>query len=112
MTPLDVVRDWFDAWERGDADAARALLEPDAPAIMRGETVARGFDELSAWYTARRARLGASFAYRVGELLAGEHSAAALITLSSDRGSWQQVAVYRVRDGRIAELRAFEDPEP
>ena len=111
MTPLDVVQRWFDAWERGDLDAARALLAPGAPVAVFGQRSAslQGFDEFLAWYGERRAHVS-DFSYRVDELLSGEQHVAALITLRQGGREFRQVALYRVDGNAITEMEAYEEP--
>jgi ketosteroid isomerase-like protein len=108
MTPVEVVRAWFDAHASGDLDGARALLAEDADIDMCGSRM-RGFDAFMTWYGERRQRQGAAFSYQVDDLLAGEHHAAAVLTLSDGQRSWRQVAVYQVTDARIRGVWARED---
>ena len=114
--PKEIVSDWFDSFARGDLAAARRLVAADAVFRIFGEetTEIHGFDEFLAWYSRRRASLGESFDYRIDELLGGTQHAAALLTLSRTadgrRFEWRQVAVYRIDNGLIAEVSAYEEP--
>ncbi|MGI8480035.1 MAG: nuclear transport factor 2 family protein [Gaiellaceae bacterium] len=117
---LDVVRAWFDAFERSDLEAAGQLIAKDGvlhvrqPIELAGDYV--GLDAFLEFYRAKRARAGDGFAYRVEEFLAGDSSAAAILTLSSGTGGgyreWKQVAIYRIDDGRIVQMWFLEeDPD-
>ena len=87
---IDVLRRWFDAFDRSDLDAARALLATDAvlrvtkPESLSGNYV--GFDGFLEFSRSKQATSGEGFSYRVDELLAGDRSAAAILTLSSFDG--------------------------
>ena len=80
----------------GDEDGSRRQL--------------RGFEEFLAWYGRKRARMGDSSAFEVEELLSGKRYGAALLRLSAGAEEWRQVAVYRIRSGRIAEIWLDEGP--
>lgn len=117
---LGVVRAWFDAFERSNLEAAGELLATDGvlhvrqPIELAGDYV--GLDAFLDFYRAKRARAGDGFSYRIEEFLAGDSSAAAILTLSSATGGdyreWKQVAIYRIDDGRIVEMWFLEeDPD-
>ena len=115
-TPIEIVAEWFECFANGDLPGARDLFADDGVIHIFGEDAAEihGFDEFIAWFGRRRQSLGESFAYRVDELLAGNRHAAAMITLSRAIGGrrieWRQLAVYRVEDGRITAVHAYEEP--
>ncbi len=109
---LAVVGAWFDAWAAADLDRARALLAPDAILHLPEGSDIQGFEALLEWFAARRAGSGASFGYQVVSMLGGDELAAALLRLHDVRDGlrleWEQVAVYRVAAGRVAEVWAME----
>lgn len=115
-TAIETVSQWFSCFARGDLTAARELFAPDGVFHVFADdaTEIHGFAEFVAWYGRRRSLLGESFDYRVEELLAGSRHAVALLTLGrtaeGGRIEWRQVAVYRVDDGVITEVRAYEEP--
>ena len=106
--PADVLARWFAAHRAGELDAARALLRDDALIVVPGARLA-GFDELMSWYAQRSAAEGPDFGYAVVDVLAGEHHAAAILAMRNGSRHWRQVAVYTVKDDRIAAIRAYED---
>ena len=108
--PRAVVQVWFDAFAAGELDAARTLLASDGVVHAHGAAL-RGFDEVLAWLERRGALGGASLSYRLDELLGGSRHAVALLTLSDGERRWPQVAVYRVEEGRIAEVWLYEDEQ-
>lgn len=73
----------------------------------------RGWDAFRAWYQRRREAEGQGFSYELGDVLATADHAVAFISLRAIRSgrphAWQQVAVYRIDHGRIAEIWLFED---
>jgi ketosteroid isomerase-like protein len=103
-----VLRRWFEAHREGDLAAARALMRPDAEIRVPGGVVT-GFDGLMEWYAERSARLGADFRYEAVDLLTGTDHVAAVLRLTDGTRTWQQVALYRVVDGVIAAVSAYED---
>lgn len=104
----DVLRRWFEAHERGDLTAARALMRADAEIRVSGAVVT-GFDGLMEWYAARSASLGECFGYERLDLLTGSQHVAAVLRLTDGERTWQQVALYRVDGGVIAAVTAYED---
>ena len=111
-SPRAVVQAWFDAFAAGELEAARRLFAAGG-VVHAHEAELRGFDEVLAWFERRGALGGASFSYRLDELLGGESHAVALLTLSDGRAEWRQLAVYRVEGGRIAEVSLYEEqPAP
>lgn len=110
MTPLEVLDRWYDAHRRGDLDAARAVLAPDALFELPDREL-RGFDAFLAWSAERRAtRPG--FAMEVAETMPGENHVAVLLALREGDRSWRQVAVYTVRDDLIASIWTAESGYP
>lgn len=111
MTPVQVVRAWFDAFAAGDLDTARQLLSHDAlldPGA--GAETTRGFDAFLAFYERKRAAHGPAFAYELHDLLESDDHVVALLTLRDERGSWRQTAVYHVDGPRIAAIYVIEEP--
>lgn len=114
---LDVLRRWFEAFERSDLETAREILAPDAvlhvskPTHLKGDYV--GFDGFLDFYERKQADAGAHFRYRVDELLAGDKSAAALLTLSRMTNGrleeWKQIAVYRIEAEQIVAMWFLEE---
>lgn len=110
MTPVEVLQAWFDAHRRGDMDAARALLADDAPVVLPDRTVV-GLDGLLAFFAERRTQRP-GFSYSVADVLAGADHAAALLDMVEGERRWRQLALYTVRDDRIASIWAAEDAQP
>ena len=108
VTPVEVLRLWFDAHARGDLVAASELVVDDVEITLPGTRV-RGFDEFMRWYRDRAQAEGASFSYEVEDVLAGDSYAAAVLTLSADGRSWRQLALYGVEGDRISSIWAAED---
>jgi ketosteroid isomerase-like protein len=115
-----VLRRWFDAFDRDDMEAARALWAEDGvlhattPPEIAGEV--RGFDEFLAWYAKRRAITGTDFDFTVHDLVGSDVHAVALIRARAvDRSGverlWRQLCVYHVDGGRITEMWIHEEPE-
>jgi uncharacterized protein len=106
-----ILTQWFDAFREGDLDRARALYAPDAVWHVSAEPDVAGdfsgFDQLQAWFEARRSA-SADFSYEVEDMMGSYTHAVALLRLSDGSRTWRQVAVYRVVDGRIAEAWLYE----
>lgn len=94
-----------------DLFAAGGVIHVIAEPALSGDV--RGFDAFLDWYARRRALAGRGFRYEVDELLAGERYVVALILLfdepAGDPRERRQVAIYRVQDGRLAEVWLYED---
>ncbi|MFN2389315.1 MAG: nuclear transport factor 2 family protein [Actinomycetota bacterium] len=114
---LDVMRRWFSAFETGDMDAAQAVVTSDVvlhvthPAELAGRY--EGFEGFLAFYARKRAHSGAGFSWEVDDILVSDRHAGAVFTLTDGRPGrppWKQVAIYRIEDGRIAEIRLVEEP--
>lgn len=114
--PEAVVRAWFDAWAAGDIDSARRLMADDAIFNVSDGPPTRGFDAFRAWFEARRTRSSQAFGYRVIAITGGLSLASAIVAMRDVRDGreveWEQVAVYRVDAGLIAEAWAIESGEP
>lgn len=117
--PVEVVREFFACFDRGDLARAGQLVADDAviTLFVSGEDPVelRGFEKFVSWYSRRRELLGDSFSYRVDELLPGNRHAVALIALScgadARRTNWRQVAVYTVDEGVITAIHGYEEPQ-
>jgi len=107
-SPVGVLRRWFDAHQRGDLAEASTLMAPTAAVSVLGKELV-GFENFMKWYFERQASAGPSFRYDVVDVLGGQEYAAAIIRLSEAGRTWRQVAVYRVEDGLITSVAAYED---
>ena len=102
------------AFARGDLDEARRLYADDGvlhawhPAELAGDF--RGFDEAMRWFQRKGAAEGQAFSYKIEEQLGGERHAVGLFLLRGGGRAWRQAAVYRVDDGKIAEIWLYEEP--
>jgi hypothetical protein len=114
LDPYALTRAWFDAFAHGDIDEARRLYAENGilhtwyPEELAGEH--RGFDEALRWLQQKGAWEGQGFSYELEELMGGERYAVAILRLATTRRRWWQTAVYRVEDGKIAEVWLFEEP--
>lgn len=114
---LEVIRRWFDAFERSDMEGARALMASDAvlnvsrPLQLKGEYA--GFDAILDFFSRKRAAAGDGFGYRLEALFTNADSVAALLTLFARRNGapqeWRQVAIYRIRNKRIVGIEIIEE---
>ena len=107
MTPVEILQAWFAAHRDADTDAARRLLAPDAPITLTDRTL-HGLDELLGYF-AERAAQRPDFSYSVADVLAGDDHAAAVLQLVEGNRRWRQVALYTVREDRIASIWAVEE---
>jgi len=107
MSPVEVLQKWFDAHRRGDLDEARQVLAADAPIVLPDRTLT-GFDALLAFFADRREQRP-DFSYSVADVLAGTDHAAAVLELVEGDRRWRQVALYTVREDRIASIWAVEE---
>lgn len=107
MTPLEVLHRWFEAHERGDLQAASAMVADDADITVPGASL-RGFDAFIQWHRERVQQEGPSFTYVIDDILSGERYAAAVLTLSTDADRWRQVAVYQIDGDIITAIWAAE----
>jgi hypothetical protein len=115
----EVLKRWFDAFERDDMDMARtlwaneAVLHAKSPPEIAGEV--RGFDEFLAWYGKKQAVTGTGFQFVVHDLVGSDVHAVALIRMQGEQGGmvrrWKQIAVYHVDGGQITEMWLHEEPE-
>jgi hypothetical protein len=114
LEPRALIQRWISAFARGNLDEARALYADDAvlhawhPPELAGDYT--GFDEAWRWFQRKGAWEGRPVTYGVEELLGGERFAATLLRLEADDQRWWQVAVYRIEDGRIAEVWLYDEP--
>ena len=112
----EVTRAWLRAVADDDTEGARRLVAHDAvlhvaaPADVGADH--RGAESVLEWHRQRREAAPPGSAYVVHDLLTSDEHAVALLSgrgRAGDEQSWRQVAVYHVRDGRIAEIWVHED---
>ncbi|CAA9465518.1 MAG: hypothetical protein AVDCRST_MAG25-1479 [uncultured Rubrobacteraceae bacterium] len=115
-----LVRRLYEARGRNDEDAIRTILsgdvlwhEPDVGGEHTGDL--SGPDAVLAMMRDARERTGGTFRLRPREIVAnGEHSVA-LVEWSAEREGrtleGREVAVYRVRNGKIVEAHFHQDDQ-
>jgi len=108
VSPIRVLRRWFEAHQRGDLAGASTLMASTAAVRVLGRELV-GFENFMKWYRERQAFAGPSFRYDVIDVLGGQEHAAAIIRISEAGRTWRQVAVFRVEDGIITSIVAYED---
>ena len=115
-----LVRRLYEARDRNDEDAIRSVLsdsvvwhEPDVGGEHTGDL--RGPDAVLAMIRDARRRTGGTFTLRPREIVAnGEHGVALVdwsAVLEGETLEGKEVAVYRVRDGRIVEVHFHQDDQ-
>jgi steroid delta-isomerase-like uncharacterized protein len=105
-----VVRAYYGAWGRGDADAMRDLLADGYRAHMHtlAGTEERGADELASLVRSH-AKAFEHVEYEVRDVLGADGRAAARVTMrarhreSGREGEIDGVAIFRLARGRLAE---------
>ena len=115
-----LVRRLYEARDRNDEDTIRSVLsegvvwhEPDVGGEHTGDL--RGPDGVLAMIRDARRRTGDTFALRPREIVANGEHAVALVdwsaVLEGETLEGKEVAVYRVRDGRIVEVHFHQDDQ-
>lgn len=113
-----LVRRLYEARDRGDEGAIRAVLsddvlwhEPDVGGEHTGDL--RGPNAVLAMIRAASQRTGGTFRIRPREIVANGEHAAALVDWSAERDGGtlegKEVAVYRVRGGKVVEVHFHQD---
>lgn len=115
---VDVVRKLYDARNAGDEGSIRPCLaedvlwhEPDLESEHTGEL--RGPDAVLAMISRATALTGGTFRLHPREVVAnGEHAVALVEWSATQEGAsleGREVAVYRIREGRIVEASFHQD---
>ena len=113
MTPEDVVRAYFAAYNEGHPDRFEEIVSTDY--VDYGHTVpGRGPQGARDDYDHAVQIAGGLIHYDIAALVAGEDSVAVTWTGHLPNGShFRGLSLYRVVDGRVTEARnAFIDPPP
>lgn len=117
MGDVDIVREGYEAFGRGDVPAVLAMLDPDIewvePAGYPWGRTYRGHDEVVGLFQEAAARLGPDWrvepdrfvATDDGVLVMGRH------TGGRDGGGWEVpfAMVWTMRDGRATHFRQYGD---
>ena len=114
------IRRLYEARERDDYGAVRSLLsddvvwhEPDVGGEHTGDL--HGPDAVLAMIRDARERTGGTFKLRPREIVANGEHAVALVDWSAERDGevleGKEVAVYRVREGKIIEVHFHQDDQ-
>ena len=111
MTPGEVLQLWYDAHRDGDMGAARAVLTEDCLIELPDRELV-GFDAFLQWSRERATREGPDFSMAVVDVMPGAGHVATLLDLRKGEQRWRQLAVYTVRDDRIASIWAAESNHP
>jgi ketosteroid isomerase-like protein len=107
-----VVRSAMEAFNRGDAQAASALMTDDIEwhEIGRPEPI-KGKEALAARFGAALPEWGITV--EVHDILANDDHAIALVTATASMGgrslTYRTAEIYHVRDGKISARWAFSD---
>ena len=115
-----LIRRLYEARDRNDDDAIRSVLsegvvwhEPDVGGEHTGDL--HGPDAVLAMIRDARGRTGGTFRLRPREIVANGEHAVALIDWSAERDgetlTGKEVAVYRVRDGKVVEVHFHQDDQ-
>ncbi len=115
-----LIRRLYEARDRNDEDAIRSMLsgdvvwhEPDVGGEHTGDL--HGSDAVIAMIRDARGRTGGTFSLRPSQIVANGEHAVALVDWSAEREGevldGKEVAVYRVRDGRIVEVHFHQDDQ-
>ncbi|MDP9456103.1 MAG: hypothetical protein CYG60_22560 [Actinobacteria bacterium] len=113
-----LIRRLYEARDRDDYDAIRSLLsgdvvwhEPDVGGEHTGDL--HGPGAVLAMIRDARGRTGGTFRLRPREIVANGEHAVALIDWSAEREGevleGKEVAVYRVRSGKVVEVHFHQD---
>ena len=115
-----LVRRLYEARERNDEGTIRSVLsedvvwhEPDVGGEHTGDL--RGPDAVLDMIRSARERTGATFGLRPREIVANGEHAVALVDWSAERDGetleGKEVAVYRVRNGKVVEVHFHQDDQ-
>jgi ketosteroid isomerase-like protein len=113
------VRDGFDAFARGDVNAASPLLADDVVWHFAGRNPYAGDYTGKAMvqevFGRRREETGSSLSFDVHDVLANDDHAVALVSSQAERDGktleWKSVSVYHMRDGKIVEAWTHNDDQ-
>lgn len=115
-----LIRSLYEARDRHDEGAIRSVLsggviwhEPDVGGEHTGDL--HGPEAVLAMMGDARSRTGGTFRLRPREVVANGEHAVALVdwsaTLDGEALEGKEVAVYRVRDGKVVEVHFHQDDE-
>lgn len=112
-----LIRDAYDAFVRGDLEAVRAFLDPDALWHVSGSSplagVYKGHDELMALFARIYQMTEGTFTISAREILASEDRVIALTTMKATRGNRvlddDGVAVFKIAAGKATEIWNFAE---
>lgn len=122
-TNVWLVRELYEAREQADLDRVRALLaedvvwhEPDVGTKNTGDL--RGPEEVISMLTSARERSGGTFRLVPREVVANGEHAVAMVDWSAEMNGesgesleGKEVAVYRIREGKIVEVSFHQDDQ-
>lgn len=116
MTPLDVMRSYIAAMQQGDREAAFGHFSDDVVGYVPGRSPLageqRGREAVEGYIRAAIAHAHGNVELELIDTLAGQEHVALLVRerLTADGRvlDMRRVNVYRVRDGKIVEIRIFE----
>ena len=113
------VREGFEAFSRGDVNAASPLLADDVVWHFAGHNPYAGDyagkAAVQEVFGRRREETGSSLSFEVHDVLANDDHAVALVSNKAERDGrtleWKSVSVYHMRNGRIAEAWTHNDDQ-
>jgi len=112
-----LVRNAFNAFMRGDVEAARSAFDPTVVWHVSGRGALsgdfRGFDEIARWGAQLFERSAGTMREDLHDVVANDATAFQWVTYAATRGDrtieGESVNVYRIRDGKIVECWVYFD---
>ncbi len=110
-----LIRNAFEAFMRGDVEAARSAFDPNViwRVTGRGDLSGefRGFDEVARWGGQLFERSGGTIREELHEVLANDSTAFQWVTYTATRGGKsiedESVNVFRIRNGKVVECQVY-----